>query len=56
MTILHRAVKSGDIESVKDLVTNGFDVNSVDSEGQTPLFETCYLNDEIATQIAEFLS
>ena len=34
---LHKAIKTGDIEQVKQLIAKGADVNATDNKGETPL-------------------
>jgi ankyrin repeat protein len=45
-TLLHRAVRSGNIKIVELLLKNGADVNATDIDGYTPLHTVFYIDCE----------
>ncbi len=48
---LHRAVRSGDIESVRALLKQGVSVNAIDSLGGTPLHDAVWAGDKATVKL-----
>ena len=52
MNKLHEAVKDGDLERCKQLIEDGFDVNTIDKWGNTPLY---YVDETDDPDLYEYL-
>lgn len=42
-TELHRLCRTGSVADINELISKGFDVNTVDCNGETPLVYSCWL-------------